>query len=195
MDRRQFIGDEKIKDIFDQLQTLNADLNAAYREKYDRSLPFEEALFDRWERAKALGFGSQTSIYQSSFVFGKVVVGSNCWIGPHTIIDGSGSLCIGDNCTISAGVHIYTHDNVKSTLSSGLMPIERDSVKIGNNVYIAPNVVISKGVVIGDFCVIGAMAFINSSVPSNSIVVGQPGRIIGSVEIDKDEINFNYYSK
>ncbi|MBK6991969.1 MAG: hypothetical protein IPH34_09110 [Chitinophagaceae bacterium] len=58
-------------------------------------------------------------------------------------------------------MQIYTHDNVKQTLSSGKMPIERLPVNIGKNVYVGPNSIITKNVTVGDFCVIAASSFIN----------------------------------
>lgn len=47
------------------------------RDRFNRDLPFEELLFDRWERARALGFGDKTSVYQQSYVFGDVKVGES----------------------------------------------------------------------------------------------------------------------
>ena len=78
------------------------------------------------------------------------------------------------------------------TLSSGALEIERQPVKIGNNVYIGPHAVISKGVSIGDCCVIGAGTFVNRDVPSNSIVVGQPGRVTGTIEFTNGKPVFVY---
>ena len=45
------------------------------RREYARSLPFQDAVFDRWERARSLGFGERASIYNSSAVFGDVKLG------------------------------------------------------------------------------------------------------------------------
>ena len=73
---------------------------------FNRVLPFGDYISDRWEKAHYLGFGEQTTIYDSSLVLGDVKVGKNCWIGPYTILDGSGGLCIGDCCDISAGAHL-----------------------------------------------------------------------------------------
>jgi len=127
-------------------------------------------------------------------VIGDVKVGMNVWIGPFTIIDGSGKIVIGDYCTISAGVHIYTHDNVKQTLTSGVIEIERTPVSIGNNVYIGPNAIITKGISIGNTCVIGANAFVNRDVPAHSIIMGQPGKVVGKIEF-KDGIPVFVYDK
>jgi len=56
------------------------------RQNWQRDLPVEEMLFDRWERAKSLGFGEESSIYHNSYVYGDVKVGKNTWIGPYTLL-------------------------------------------------------------------------------------------------------------
>lgn len=193
MNRKKELGQKlEEQELLEALYSLKNSLNYSFKRDYNRSLPFNELLFDRWKRAKELGFGVGTSIYDNSLVFGDIQVGENCWIGPFTILDGSGGLKIGNHCTISSGVHIYSHDNIKQTLTSGKVPIERKSVRIGNNTYVGPNTIISKGVKIGDFCVIGAQTFVKSDIPDYSIVVGQPGKKIGIVEVKKEEVSFNY---
>jgi len=49
---------------------------------------------------------------------------------------------------------------------------------IGNNVNIGANVVIIGNIEIGDNCIIGAGSVIIKNIPKNSIVVGNPGRVI-----------------
>ena len=70
------------------------------KKNYNRVLPLNELMTDRWEKAAYLGFGKGTSIYDSSLVIGNVKVGENTWIGPFTVLDGSGQLEIGNNCSI-----------------------------------------------------------------------------------------------
>lgn len=146
--------------------------------KYDRVLPINDLISNRWEKARYLKFGEGSSIYDLSYVFGDVRVGRNTWIDPFTILDGSGGLEIGDNCSISAGVQIYTHDTVKWAVSGGKEKYEYASSKIGNNCYIGPHTVISKGVIIGDNCIIGANSFVNKSFPAGSKVAGNPAKLI-----------------
>ncbi|PZV79107.1 acetyltransferase-like isoleucine patch superfamily enzyme [Algoriphagus aquaeductus] len=193
LNRQESISSPIEKELFENLKKLHSTLDQAFLRQFDRSLPLNETLLDRWERAKNLGFGENSSIYDSSLILGKVEVGKNCWIGPFTILDGSGGLKIGDFCTVSAGVHIYSHDNVKQTLSSGKLPIEREAVSIGSNVYIAPQVVIAKGVSIGNFCVIGTGAFVNKNIKDCQIVVGQPAKVIGEVIVSDSRIDFKYF--
>jgi len=80
---------------------------------FNRILPVGDLLSDRWEKAKLLGFGERGSVYDSVIIIGDVKVGKNTWIGPFVVLDGSGGLEIGNYCSISAGVQIYTHNSVK----------------------------------------------------------------------------------
>lgn len=192
MDKKEALQGKESYSLYQKITELHADLDAAFMSRFNRSLPLNEEIADRWERAKRLGFGKETSIYDSSMVLGSVKAGNSCWIGPYTVLDGSGGLVIGNYCTISVGAHIYTHDNVRQTLSSGRIAIEREPVTIGNNVYIGPNAVITKGIRIGNNCVIAAFALVNKDVPDNSIVMGQPAVIKGRVEFRNEEIFFNY---
>lgn len=142
--------------------------------KYKRVLPLNELLTDRWEKAKYLGFGEGTSVYDSSTIFGEVKVGKNNWIGPFTILDGSGGLEIGDNCSISAGVQIYSHDSVDWAISGGNAEYIYESTIIGNNCYIGPNTIVAKGVNIGDGVAVGANSFVNRSLEANKKYAGNP---------------------
>lgn len=166
------------------------------RSKFKRSLPFQDGLFDRWERAQRLGFGNGSSIYNSSCIFDKVIVGKNTWIGPFTILDGmGGELIIGDGCAISAGVQIYTHDTILRTLSGGHHEMHRASVKIGNYCQIAPNAIIAAGVTIGSHCIVAANSFVNKSFGNNIIIGGTPARKLGDVMILPDNSIRLVYAK
>lgn len=144
--------------------------------KYDRVLPVNELLTDRWEKAKYLQFGEKVSVYDSALIFGKVEVGENTWIGPFTILDGSAGLQIGKNCSISAGVQIYTHDTVQWAVSGGNLPYEYAPVTIGDHCYIGPNSIIAKGVTLGNGTIVGANSFVNRSFPENSRIAGSPAK-------------------
>lgn len=144
------------------------------KKKYNRVMPFGDYFSDRFEKAKYLGFEEGTSIYDNVYVFGDVKVGKNTWIGPNVILDGSGGLEIGSNCSISAGVQIYSHNSVKWAISGGLCEYEYGKTIIEDNCYLAPNVIISKGISIGKGSIIGANSFVNKSIPANSKAYGNP---------------------
>jgi len=155
------------------------------KKRYHRSLPLSEMLVDRWEKARDLNFGKNVSIYDSSVVLGDVSVGEGTWIGPFTILDGSGGLTIGKNSCISAGVHIYTHDSVKKHLSGRRMEDKKKPVAIGECTFIGASSIILSGVTIGDHCLIGANSLVTRDIPPYSIAVGSPARLIGKVVIDE----------
>jgi len=148
--------------------------------KWTRTLPFADYIVNRWEKAKLLGFGEGTSIYDSVLVLGYVTVGKHTWIGPNSVLDGSGGLSIGDYCAISAGVQIYSHDSVEWALSSGKAGYEKAPTSIGNNCYLGPNVVVAKGVTIGNQCVIGANSLVLHDIPAGSKAYGSPCRVMGT---------------
>ena len=156
-------------------------LQTAVDERWQRTLPFGDYFVDRWEKARRLGFGAGSSIYDSSLVLGIVKVGEHAWIGPFTILDGSGGLEIGSYCSISAGVQIYSHDTVEWALTSGVASPARSPTKIGSRCYIGPNTVIAKGVTVGDGCVIGANSLVLSDIPEGSKAFGAPCRVVGRV--------------
>ena len=135
--------------IPDELTRLFKQLRDDKKNRFDRVLPFGEYIVDRWEKARYLGFGEGSSIYDSAIVFGDVKVGKNTWIGPFTILDGSGGLTIGDNCSVSAGTQIYSHDSVRWAVSGGEQGYEYGQTVIEDNCYIGPNTVIAKGVTMG----------------------------------------------
>jgi acetyltransferase-like isoleucine patch superfamily enzyme len=164
---------KKIETLKKLYQVLRTDM----QKKFQRDLPLAELLFDRWERAETLGFGKGTSIYHSSYVYGEVIVGENTWIGPFTLLDGTGCLKIGSFCSISAGVQIYTHDSVKWAITGGKASYEHAPVRIGDRCYIGPNTVISKGVSIGDESIIGAGSLVLSDIPQKSKAWGCPAKI------------------
>jgi acetyltransferase-like isoleucine patch superfamily enzyme len=166
----------------ERLRSLWQRLEDEVGRRWQRSLPFGDHIVDRFERARRLGFGEGASLYDSSLVIGRVAVGRKTWIGPFTVLDGSGGLEIGDYCSISAGVQIYTHDTVDWALSGGEAEPKRSPVRIGSRCYLGPNVVVARGVTIGDGCVIGAKSLVLRDVPAGSKAYGTPCRVVGPAE-------------
>ena len=154
-----------MKNIFLKIfKKLYNQLYLNVKDKYNRSLSLGDYLNDRWERAKKEGFGEGTSVYDNVLILGDVKVGKNCWIGPNVVLDGSGGLEIGDHCSISAGVQLYSHHTVKRSISLGMDKIEYKPTKIGNGVYIGPHSVVQMGCKIEDKAIIGALTFVDRNI-------------------------------
>lgn len=165
-----------------ELLILRQELEGEVRLKWNRSVPFGELLNDRINKARLLGFGLGSSIYDNVLVLGKVSVGDNTWIGPSTILDGSGNLIIGSNCSISAGVQIYSHDTVSWAISGGEKDYDYSPTVIGDNCYIGPNSIVAKGVHIGNGTVIGAMSLVLEDIPEKVIAFGSPCKVVRKLD-------------
>lgn len=169
-----------MNDLLERLRSLWRQRQHQVDQAYRRTLPLADYVIDRWEKARLLGFGEGSSIYDSALVFGDVAVGVHTWVGPFTILDGSGGLAIGDHCEISAGVQIYSHDTVQRAISGGFLPVERSPTRIGDCCYLGPNVIVSRGVTIGDGCIIGANSFVNRDIPPGMKAWGTPAKPVSA---------------
>ncbi len=173
-------GGVRDKKILGWLLKVFSRLFQGKQKKFNRGLPFGDCFVDRWEKAKILGFEEGSSVYDNVLVLGDVKVGKDTWIGPNVILDGSGGLEIGSNCSISSGVQIYSHDSIEWAISGRKENYEFAKTIIENNCYIGPNVIIQKGITIGKGSIIGANSLVNINIPGNSKAYGTPVKIKGS---------------
>ena len=191
---KKSIKSNEISKLYNNLRILHNDLRGKMKKDWDRVLPFDELLFDRWEKAKFIGAKKKASVYHNSYIYGNVNIGKNTWIGPYTLLDGSGGkLKIGDFCSISSGVHIYTHDTVKWSVTAGKASYEKKGTTIGDFCYIGPYTIITKGVRIGKCCVIGAHSLVNSNIPSYSIAFGIPSKVAGKVVTKGKNVAYRFF--
>ncbi len=78
-----------------------------------------ELFVDRWKKkAKKLGWGKGTSVYDSCIVMGKYVEVRGCWIGYNTLLDGTGGgIEIGITAIFQQAFRIYTHDSIERCIT------------------------------------------------------------------------------
>ncbi len=176
------------------LEEYMAEKRKEMTQTYNRVLPSGELIFNRFDKAKYLGCGEGSSVYDTSVIMGDVEIGEHVWVGPYTILEGSSAkLTIGNFVSIAAGVMVYTHDSTKYYVSGGKETFQKAPVTIGNCTSIGTLSMISCGVSIGDHCVIGAYSFVKDNVPDYSIAAGIPAKVIGRVRIQDDgSVSFDY---
>lgn len=91
---------------------------------------------------------------------------------------------IGNNCYINEHFTLLTHDYVTKVFLHTCKGFINSSgrVSIGNNVSFGQNVMVLKGVAIGDNCFIGAGSVVTKDIPSNTIAVGVPCKVIMTLD-------------
>ena len=111
----------------------------------------------------------------------NIFVGENFYMNHNcTILDGA-KVEFGDNVFVAPNCGFYTagHPLDYETRNKGLEYAK--PIKIGNNVWIGGNVIVLPGVNIGDNVVIGAGSVVNKDIPSNSMAVGIPCKVIKKI--------------
>lgn len=99
------------------------------------------------------------------------------------------TLIIDINCKIGGGVHLaHPYSTIlnaevigKNLYLNHLVTVGEIKGKkpiIGNNVELHANCIVIGGIIIGHNVIIGAGAVVNKNVPDNSVVIGNPMRII-----------------
>ena len=132
-----------------------------------------------------LGDIGPNSIIESPFY---CVYGQNIHLGDHvylnvscTILD-CGEVRIGDHVMIGPHVQLYTpaHDIEAATRIEGWETAK--PIRIEDNAWLGGGVIVLPGVSIGRNAVVGAGAVVPRSVPANTVVAGNPARVIREIE-------------
>lgn len=97
-------------------------------------------------------------------------LGSGLYLGHFKAIVINGNSKIGSNCNIMQSVTIGNESRGQ----------RKGAPIIGNKVLIGPNSVISGRITVGNNVLIAPLTFVNFDVPDNSVVIGNPAKIISS---------------
>ncbi len=152
---------------------------------FNQRPPFAEG--NREEISRILG----TEIDESSAIlppfyadYGhNIKLGKNVWVQQGCTFFDRGGIEIGDDVFIAPKVNLVTLNHVFN-------PYERSTtvakpIKIGNRVWIGIGATVLPGVTVGDNSIIAAGAVVTKDVPPNTIVGGNPAKVIKTIEIQK----------
>ncbi|MDA0148900.1 sugar O-acetyltransferase [Vibrio sp. LaRot3] len=117
----------------------------------------------------------------------NIKLGKNFYANFNCVILDVAEVVIGDNVLFGPNVQLFAAGHpldVESRVEKGIefgVPIE-----IGDNVWIGGGVIVCPGVKIGNNSVIGAGSVVTKNIPANVVAVGNPCRVIKSLEPETD---------
>ena len=117
----------------------------------------------------------------------SITIGNDCKIGEYFHITSCNRITIGNG--LLTGRFVLITDNSHGSLSmdySDTPPISRPleskgEVVIGSNVWLGDKVTILAGVHIGDNVIVGANSVVTKDIPSNTVAVGIPAKVMKQV--------------
>ena len=130
-------------------------------------------------------------VSEAAYIVGDVIIGEGTSIWPGAVIRGDyGQIVIGRNCSIQDNCVLHTDDYLE--LGDNVLMTHGAVIhggKVGNNVMIGVNAVCLEDCDVGDYVLIGAGAIVTgTAIPSESLVVGVPGRIRELPEVHRQRL-------
>ena len=141
--------------------------------------------------------GKGTKIWHFSHIQSGVVIGMGCILGQNVNV--GNNIKMGNYCKIQNNVSIYEGVELEDYVFCGPSMVftnirlpRSEFPQVGSEFYektlikksasIGANATIVCGITIGRYALIGSGAVVTKDVPDFSLVVGNPGRIVGLVD-------------
>lgn len=117
---------------------------------------------------------SETAIIRAGHLSSKseLIIEDLVHIFPHTTIDPSRRICLGEECAVGPGCSVFTHGSYKNILDG--YSVQYGDVNIGRRVELTYNVFVAPGVTVGDDTVVAYGAYVNKDLPAEVLAAGMP---------------------
>jgi len=144
-----------------------------------------------------VSIGENTKIWHFSHIQSGSIIGGNCSIGQNVNI--GNNVIIGNSVKIQNNVSVYEGVELEDYVFCGPSMVftniklpRSEFPQRGKEFYsktlvkksasIGANATIVCGVTIGEYALIGSGAVVTKDVPAYSLVIGNPGRVVGKVD-------------
>jgi acetyltransferase-like isoleucine patch superfamily enzyme len=124
-----------------------------------------------------IGAGNKLRVHEGNLRLGpKVVLGGNNVVNAYLDVE------IGENALLGDWIYVtdFDHDYAQPHVPIRKQGLVKTPVRIGEDVWVGEKASVLRGADIGAGSVIGSQTFVRDRIPPFSIVVGSPGRVIGS---------------
>ncbi|MDR1954332.1 MAG: sugar O-acetyltransferase [Candidatus Methanoplasma sp.] len=108
----------------------------------------------------------------------NIKLGKNVLINYDCILLDTGEISIGDNVLIGPGTKIVTAKHPLNAEKRRDWSVSCDPIRIEEDVWMGAGVIVLPGVTIGARSVVGAGSVVTKDVPPDTIVAGNPARIL-----------------
>ncbi|WP_413537195.1 acyltransferase [Carnobacterium divergens] len=107
-------------------------------------------------------------------------IGKNSSFGEFCYFGSAGGITIGENVIMGQSIRFHSENHLfdRTDILIKDQGVSNKGIKVGDNCWIGAGAVFLDGISIGDGCVIGANSLLNKDIPPNSVVVGNPAKII-----------------
>ncbi len=114
-------------------------------------------------------------------------IGDNTIISESCFISACNRIVIGENVGVSPNVMIIDNSRKIGDISrpSKEQELKIGHVHIGADSWIAYGACVMPNVTIGKHCIIGALSVVNRDIPSYSVAVGAPARVIRRFDLER----------
>ena len=127
--------------------------------------------------------GADSFVHPSIYVniADNVHIGCDVYINPYFKCMAAGNVYIKDGAQIAMGVSIVTNNH--DFYDRAVITIQ--DIHIGRNTWIGAGAIILPSVTVGENAVVGAGSVVTHDVAANTVVAGNPARLIRTLEAEK----------
>lgn len=146
--------------------------------RFNNTLPYTSEYEERMKKIfPEMGEGSRVMAPVTGVRFHEVSIGKNVIVMNNCLMMAAGGITIGDETQIAANVQLISNNHDLEDRNV----ITCKPINIGKRVWVGAGATILPGVTIGDNSVVGAGSVVTKDVPKDTIVAGNPAKVIKKI--------------